>query len=101
MVSSIDFTAAHLTLNLGDMRLSDEQFQQLCVANPDLRLETSPMGALIVMPPMFGDTSARNSELVTQLGMWNKVHQLGKVFDSSGGYCLAKGFRPSPDVSWI
>ncbi len=101
MVASVDFTETSLTLNLGDMRLSDEQFQQLCVANPDLRLETSPTGALIVMPPTFGDTSARNSELITQVGMWNRIHKLGKVFDSSGGYCLANGFRLSPDVSWI
>jgi Uma2 family endonuclease len=101
MVTTVDFTATHVTLNLGEMNLTDEQFQQLCVANPDLRIETSPTGTLIVMPPTFGETSFRNSDLITQVGIWNRKHKLGKVFDSSGGYSLANGFRPSPDVSWI
>jgi Uma2 family endonuclease len=101
MVTTVDFTATHLTLNLGDMVLTDEQFQQLCAANPDLRIETSPAGKLIVMPPVFIETSERNSDLNGQLWLWNRKHKLGRVFDSSGGYSLANGFRPSPDVSWI
>jgi Uma2 family endonuclease len=101
MVTTVDFTETRVTLNLGEMGLTDEQFQQLCAANPDLRLETSPAGTLIVMPPTFGETSYRNSELITQVGIWNRAYKLGKVFDSSGGYSLANGFRPSPDVSWI
>jgi Uma2 family endonuclease len=101
MVTTVDFTATHLTLNLGEMVLTDEQFQQLCAANPDLRIETSPAGKLIVMPPVFIETSERNSDLNGQLWLWNRKHKLGKVFDSSGGYSLANGFRPSPDVSWI
>jgi Uma2 family endonuclease len=101
MVTTVDFTATHLTLNLGEMNLTDEQFQQLCTANPDLRIETSPAGKLIVMPPAFIETSERNSDLNGQLWLWNRKHKLGRVFDSSGGYSLANGFRPSPDVSWI
>lgn len=101
MVTTVDFTANHITLNLGDMVLTDEQFQQLCTANPELRIETSPTGNLIVMPPTFGETSYRNSDLIIQVGTWNRIRKLGKVFDSSGGYSLADGFRPSPDVSWI
>jgi Uma2 family endonuclease len=101
MVTTVDFTATHVTLNLGEMVLTDEQFQQLCAANPDLRIETSPVGKLIVMPPTFIETSERNSDLNGQLWLWNRKYKLGKVFDSSGGYSLANGFRPSPDVSWI
>lgn len=101
MVSTVDFTATQVTLDLGEMHLSDQQFQQLCSANPDLRLETSPTGKLIVMPPTFSETSGRNFDLITQLGIWNRACKLGKAFDSSAGYSLANGFRPSPDVSWI
>ncbi len=101
MVSTVDFSASHVTLNLGELVLSDQQFQQLCEANPDLRIETSPTGKLIVMPPTFGDTSYRNSDLNGQLWHWNRTHKLGRSFDSSGGYTLANGFRPSPDASWI
>jgi Uma2 family endonuclease len=101
VVASVDFTATHVSLDVSEMNLTDEQFQQLCVANRDLRIEVSPTGELIIMPPAFGETSCQNSDLTTQLGMWNRKYQLGKVFDSSGGYFLAKGFKPAPDVSWI
>jgi Uma2 family endonuclease len=101
MVTTVDFTATHVTLDLGEMGLTDEQFQQLCIANPDLRIETSPTGKLIIMPPVFLETSERNADLNGQLWAWNRRYKLGKVFDSSGGYSLANGFRPSPDVSWI
>jgi Uma2 family endonuclease len=101
MVTTVDFTAAYVTLDLGEMGLTDEQFQQLCIANPDLRIETSPTGKLIIMPPAFLETSERNADLNGQLWTWNRRYKLGKVFDSSGGYSLANGFRPSPDVSWV
>jgi Uma2 family endonuclease len=101
MVTTVDFTATYVTLDLGEMGLTDEQFQQLCIANPDLRIETSPTGKLIIMPPVFLETSERNADLNGQLWAWNRQYKLGKVFDSSGGYSLANGFRPSPDVSWI
>ncbi len=101
MVTTVDFTATYVTLDLGEMGLTDEQFQQLCIANPDLRIETSPTGKLIIMPPVFLETSERNADLNGQLWAWNRRYKLGKVFDSSGGYSLANGFRPSPDVSWI
>lgn len=101
MVASVDFTATHLSLDVSEMNLTDEQFQQLCVANRDLRIEVSPTGKLIIMPPAFGETSYQNSDLNTQLGIWNRKYKLGKLFDSSGGYFLANGFKPSPDVSWI
>jgi Uma2 family endonuclease len=91
MVTTVDFTATHLILNLGEMNLTDEQFQQLCAANPELRIETSPTGKLIVMPPAFLETSERNADLNGQLWIWNRRYKLGKVFDSSGGYSLVNG----------
>jgi Uma2 family endonuclease len=101
VVASVDFTATHVSLDVSEMNLTDEQFQQLCVANRDLRIEVSPTGELIIMPPAFGETSYQNSDLTGQVWMWNQKYKLGKVFDSSGGYFLAKGFKPAPDVSWI
>jgi Uma2 family endonuclease len=101
VIASVDFTATHVSLNVSEMQLTDEQFQQLCAANPDLRIEVSPTGELIIMPPAFGESSYQNSDLTGQVWAWNRKYKLGKVFDSSGGYFLANGFKPSPDVSWI
>jgi Uma2 family endonuclease len=65
VVASVDFTATHLSLDVSQMKLTDEQFHQLCASNPDLRIEVSPTGQLIIMPPAFGETSYQNSDLNT------------------------------------
>lgn len=45
------------TLKLAPViQLNDEQFYRLCAANPDLKLELTASGELIVNPPTGGDT---------------------------------------------
>jgi Uma2 family endonuclease len=56
--------------------LTDEQFAQLCQANPDIKLERTEAGELIVMPPTGGETGDRNSEINFQLRAWNKQSKL-------------------------
>jgi Uma2 family endonuclease len=91
-----------ITLNFPPTaQLSDEQFTQLCSANRDLQFERSERGELIIMPPTGGETSRQNSELILELGLWNRQTQLGIVFDSSGGFKLPNGADRSPDASWI
>ena len=41
--------------------LSDAQFAELCRLNPDLCLEYTSTGDLIIMPPTGGETSERNA----------------------------------------
>ena len=53
------------------------------------------------MSPAGGETSRRNASLSAQLYQWNKTHQSGVVFDSSGGFKLPNGADRSPDASWI
>jgi Uma2 family endonuclease len=90
-----------LKINLYPLRLTDEQFYQICLNNRDLRLESDAWGDLIIMPPTGGTTGERNSELNFQLRLWNKEYGLGKVFDSSTGFKLPNGAARSPDASWI
>jgi Uma2 family endonuclease len=92
----LDVTNARLTV-------TPEHFDQLCIDNPDLRLELTKDGELIVMAPAGGETSKKNSRLNLLVGIWNEQTELGEVFDSSGGYdftALGSG-KPAPDVSWI
>lgn len=92
----LDVTNAKLTV-------TPQQFDQLCIDNPDLRLELTKNGKLIVMAPAGGETSKKNSRLNLLVGIWNEQTELGEVFDSSGGYdftALGSG-KPAPDVSWI
>lgn len=83
------------------LRLTDEQFEQLAVANRGLQLELTARGELIIMPPTGGETGDRNFELAGQLWLWNRQNRLGKAFDSSTGFRLPNGATRSPDISWI
>ena len=91
-----------LTLNLEPIiKLTSEQFYQLCQANPDLKLERNAQGELIVMPPTGGETGKRNSNINVQLWLWNDRTQLGEVFDSSTGFTLPNKANRSPDAAWV
>ena len=81
--------------------LTDEQFFQLCQNNHDLRFERTAAGELVIMPLTGGETGKHNFEIVVQLGIWNKKHNLGKGFDSSTGFILPNGAARSPDASWV
>ena len=91
-----------LTLKLDSIvQLTDEQFYQLCQDNPDLKLERSPTGTLIIMSPTGGETGKQNAEINLELGLWNRQAKLGVVFDSSTGFKLPNGAERSPDAAWI
>ncbi len=83
------------------LRLSPEQFALVCDANPEAVLELAADGQLIAMTPTGGDTSARNSLLITRLQIWALAQGGWKVFDSSGGFCLSDGSVLSPDASAV
>jgi Uma2 family endonuclease len=91
-----------LTLNLNSViKLTKEQFYQLCEQNPDLKLERNAQGELIIMPPTGGETGKSNSSINGQIWFWNEQTNAGEVFDSSTGFTLPNGADRSPDVSWI
>ena len=83
------------------MSVTDEQFLQLAKANPDLRMERTAEGTLIVMPPTGSEGGSYNAELSAEFVMWNRRARLGKVFDSSTGFKLPNGATRSPDTAWV
>ncbi|UZQ53396.1 Uma2 family endonuclease [Trichothermofontia sichuanensis B231] len=48
------------------LELTDEQFEEICRHNRDLRLERSARGELIIMPPTGGETGTKNAGLIGQ-----------------------------------
>ena len=82
-------------------KVSDEQFTELCRRNPNLRIELTSEGDLIIMPPTGGKTGARNFYLTAQFGFWVQKDDTGKGFDSSTEFTLPNGAKRSPDVSWV
>jgi Uma2 family endonuclease len=83
------------------VRMTDEQFYQLCQANPEVKFERSPQGELIVMSPTGGETGNSNIEIAADFVIWNRQTQLGMLFDSSTGFKLPNGADRSPDVAWV
>jgi Uma2 family endonuclease len=90
-----------LKVDLKHVELTDEQFYQLCITNPDLNIERNAQGVLIVMPPVGGDSGNREMELGTDLSIWNRKTNLGKVFSSSTIFKLPNGGDRSPDAAWV
>jgi Uma2 family endonuclease len=90
-----------LSIDLSTLQLTDDQFYQLCITNPDLPLERTTEGVLIVMPPVGGDSGNREMELGGDLLIWNRRTRLGKVFSSSTIFKLPGGGDRSPDAAWI
>mgnify|MGYP000565688980 CR=1 FL=1 len=82
-------------------QLTDRQFYDLCLANPDLKIERTAQGELIFMPPTGGETGKRNAKLTSRFVVWNETANLGEVFDSSTCFKLPNGSNRSPDVAWI
>jgi Uma2 family endonuclease len=81
--------------------LTAEDFDQLCRDNPELRMELTATGELILMSPTGSKTGAINFKIARQFGNWVEADRTGIGFDSSTLFVLPNGARRSPDVSWI
>ncbi len=90
-----------LTLNLDTVKLSDEQFYEICQNNRELKFERNARGELIIMSPVGGDSGNREADLIIDLGIWNRQSGLGYTFSSSTIFKLPNGGDRSPDASWI
>ena len=91
-----------LTVNLDSViKMTDDQFFQLCQNNRELRFERNANGELIIMSPAGGETGNRNGRLNQQLFNWTDADGTGIAFDSSTGFKLPNGADRSPDASWV
>ncbi len=83
------------------LKTTEDLFYELCRQNPDLRLERTAKGEVIVMPPTGWETGNRNAEINRQLGNWARQNADGKIGESSTGFRLPNGADRSPDASWV
>lgn len=91
-----------ITVNFNPIiKLTDDQFYQLCRSNPDIKFERNAYGEIIIMPPTGGETGNRNLEIGADFVIWNRQTKLGVCFDSSTCFKLSNGANRSPDVAWI
>jgi Uma2 family endonuclease len=84
-----------------DALLDNDRFFDFCMRNPDMRIERSAEGEVIVMPPAGGESGDQNGEITAQLRIWAKKDGRGRAFDSSTGFTLPNAAIRSPDASWV
>lgn len=91
------------TLNIPQKlgRYSDDELFELCLANPDLRIERNSKYELIFISPTGFLSSSYSSKLNFALESWNSEKNGGIVTDSNGGYLLPNDAMRVPDVAWI
>jgi len=81
--------------------LTRSQFYKLCQVNPNLLLERSAQGELIIVTPIGGESGNQEANLIIKVGNWNEQTKLGVVFSSQTVFSLPGGSDRSPDVAWV
>jgi Uma2 family endonuclease len=92
---------AFLPATLTAHPMTDEEFAGFCAEHPDLFFEMTGEGELIVMPPTYSLTGARNARIGGQLDAWAERDGRGIACDSLTGFKLPNGARRSPDAAWV
>ena len=83
------------------VRMTPEQFEELCHEYRKMRLELTSTGELIVMPPTGALTGMCNADLTYQLMAWTKKDGTGVCFGNTAGFVLPNNAILSPDASWL
>lgn len=81
--------------------MSHQDFVAFCEANPDLRIERSASGEVVIMAPASSGTGHRNLSIGAQLWLWAERDDTGLAFDSIAGFTLPNGAVRSPDAAWV
>lgn len=81
--------------------MTPDEFYQFCALNPDLNVELTEEGEVVLMSPSGGATGNRNAYILSTLWQWAKENGQGVVFDSSAGFTLPNKAVRAPDASWV
>ena len=82
-------------------QLTDDEYFAFCVANPDLNVERTAEGDIVIVPPPGGDSDFRNVSVILALGNWARMDGRGTTFGPSVHFLLPDGSGRSPDAAWI
>ena len=82
-------------------KMSDADFKRYCEANPDLRIERTAEGAVLILEHSGFENSNQNAEIIAQLYPWSKHDGRGKALDPSVLYFLPNGAARSAHASWL
>ncbi len=94
-------SATYPPFEVKSLHLADHDLFRLAQDNPELSIERTARGDLIITPPAGGGSSHRNAHITQQLLNWSDEDGTGEVFDSSGGFILPDTSMRSPDAAWL
>ncbi len=81
--------------------VSEAEFVEFCERNPDMRIEMSKDGDIVIMPPTNTETGRKNFDIIGIFWDWVRKNKTGVAFDSSTGFTLPNGARRSPDLAFV
>jgi len=80
--------------------MDNDEFYSFCRLNREMRIEQNAQGQIIIQPLKYTQTGNCSATLNGCLGIWNKQHQLGKVFVNAG-FTLSNDAIYAPNTAWL
>jgi len=96
-----ELTASATLILDSEDRLTDDEYFAFCAANPDLNVERTSEGDIVIVPPAGGESDSRNASAIAGLVLWARMDGRGKAFGSSVQFLLPDGSGLSPDAAWV
>jgi Uma2 family endonuclease len=81
--------------------LTDEAYFAFCAANPELNVERTPEGDIVIAPPAGVESDFRTLEAGGILREWAILDRRGRPFGSSVQFLLPDGSGMTPDAAWV
>ncbi len=88
-------------VRLPSRKLDDRDYFEICRLNPEMRIEQTSDGDVIIIPPTGGEGGRINSNLNFLFMGWAVKDGTGVTFDSSTEFILPNTAKRSPDLSWV
>ena len=93
-------TQANRISALGRRRFSDRDYLRFCEENPDLNVERTAAGEIVIVPPAGYESDECNASVVAQLKVWADKDGRGRVSGPTAQFFLPDGSARSPDAAW-
>jgi Uma2 family endonuclease len=81
--------------------MSGDDFYEFCAANPDVDMELTAKGEIVIGPPAGYASDSYSNEIAACIRGWVKSTGRGRASGSSAGFILPSGRVLSPDAAWV
>jgi Uma2 family endonuclease len=96
----VEALPATLRLN-PEHEMSDDEYYEFCMANPDVWFERTAEGEIVIVPPVGLEASYQATDAAVQLYAWAKRDGRGRGCGPTVELILPTGAAYSPDAAWV